>query len=109
MEEGERRSGGEGGEAVENSEKEEDGGGAAAMDVFSGGRTTESLDLVAARGLDLFAARLAHEMVKETINESSVTKIWSIPCSQECHNPKHAGGRHFNIELKGGGGRKTLG
>lgn len=82
MEEGERR-----GENCESREEEARG-----STPSSGAR----LDLGV--GLDLFAARLVDGVLKDTILESTETKIWSIPCSKECHNhEQEKGGCSFDV------------
>ena len=36
--------------------------------------------------LNQFADRIANSLLKETITETNSVKIWSIPCSADCHN-----------------------
>jgi len=81
MEEGERR-----GENCESREEEARG-----STPSSGAR----LDLGV--GLDLFAARLVDGVLKDTILESTETKIWSIPCSKECHNHEQEKDSHSSV------------
>ena len=39
-----------------------------------------------------FAEKIARDLIKETISETNSVKIWSIPCSSDCHNhPKQEG------------------